>query len=194
MRSRIHEAALRVVHRKGLVSMSMGDLIAESGLSAGAIYVYYRSKDDIVEAVAAEVLGGRVADIARLGDLDPLPEPAEVVGLFLRTLPTELVDFGLLLEVWAYAARSGRLHSYTAAAYDGLRGAFRDYLAAYAARAGVPTDAASDWGWRTAPVLMSLCQAGIAQRSMIGPDRIEVLLEALASVRFVLPETVDSPG
>ena len=44
-RSEIARAALRCFARKGFDATSMADIIAESGLSAGAIYGHYKSKN-----------------------------------------------------------------------------------------------------------------------------------------------------
>ena len=48
----ILDAALRAFSRKGFQATSMAEIIAESGMSAGAIYRYFASKADIVRGVA----------------------------------------------------------------------------------------------------------------------------------------------
>ena len=40
--------------RRGLHGTTMQDIVAESGLSAGAIYTYFDSKDSIIAAIAAD--------------------------------------------------------------------------------------------------------------------------------------------
>src|SRR5512133_1186992 len=49
-RQQIIEAAYRCFARKGFHQTSMRDIYAEAGLSPGAIYHYFESKDDIIEA------------------------------------------------------------------------------------------------------------------------------------------------
>ncbi len=54
-RQQILAAALRCFARKGFHETSMSEIIAESGLSAGAIYGHFTGKSDLVADAAAEV-------------------------------------------------------------------------------------------------------------------------------------------
>src|SRR4051794_36983611 len=47
VRARIVDAALRVFAEKGYHAATMQDVVRRSGLSVGAIYTYFRSKDDL---------------------------------------------------------------------------------------------------------------------------------------------------
>lgn len=47
--TRIFDAALAIANQKGFKAMSMRDLSAASGLSMGALYCYFKSKDDLLE-------------------------------------------------------------------------------------------------------------------------------------------------
>ena len=51
-REQILSAAQRCFARKGFHATSMNDVFAEAGLSAGAVYSYFKSKDDIIVAMA----------------------------------------------------------------------------------------------------------------------------------------------
>ena len=51
----ILDAARRCFAEKGFHRASMADVIRESGLSAGAVYSYYSSKEELVAAVAKSV-------------------------------------------------------------------------------------------------------------------------------------------
>jgi AcrR family transcriptional regulator len=53
-RRQILDAAIDCFARRGFQRTSMEDIIRESELSAGAIYLYFRSKDDIIETLADE--------------------------------------------------------------------------------------------------------------------------------------------
>jgi TetR/AcrR family transcriptional repressor of uid operon len=48
-RQQILEAALNCFARKGLLRTTMKDICREAGVSAGAIYIYFASKEDIIE-------------------------------------------------------------------------------------------------------------------------------------------------
>ena len=53
-RRQILDAAVACFDRRGLHATTTDEIVAEAGLSAGAIYRYFDSKDAIIEAVAAE--------------------------------------------------------------------------------------------------------------------------------------------
>jgi len=50
----ILDAAAHCFAREGFCRTSMEDIVKESGLSPGAIYCYFRSKHEIVEAISAQ--------------------------------------------------------------------------------------------------------------------------------------------
>ena len=53
-RDQILSAARRCFLRDGFHATSMQDLFAEAGLSSGAVYRYFASKDDVIIAIAEE--------------------------------------------------------------------------------------------------------------------------------------------
>ncbi len=53
---RISEATLALSNQKGFSAMSMRDLSAASGLSMGALYSYFSSKDDLLDMIQQESL------------------------------------------------------------------------------------------------------------------------------------------
>ena len=52
-RDQVLRAAVRCVIRSGFQGLTMSEVIAESGLSAGAVYGYFASKDALLAALAA---------------------------------------------------------------------------------------------------------------------------------------------
>ncbi|WP_433160921.1 TetR/AcrR family transcriptional regulator [Kribbella sp. CA-247076] len=56
-RQQIVDAARRCVIEEGFHKTTMADVIRESGLSAGAVYGYFKSKEEIVAAIAEQALG-----------------------------------------------------------------------------------------------------------------------------------------
>lgn len=66
---KIFGAVLKISNRKGFKAMSMRDLSRESGLSMGALYTYFSSKDELLEmlqnqrrSISERILRGRVAE------------------------------------------------------------------------------------------------------------------------------------
>lgn len=64
-RAQMVPAAVRCFERQGFHATSVADIVAESGLSAGSVYQYVRSKDEIIAAVSEAALAG--ADRLGLG-------------------------------------------------------------------------------------------------------------------------------
>jgi AcrR family transcriptional regulator len=54
-RTQIIEAALACFTRKGYNNTTMDDIVAESGLSKGSLYWYFKSKDELFEAAMLSV-------------------------------------------------------------------------------------------------------------------------------------------
>jgi AcrR family transcriptional regulator len=79
-RRQILDAARRCFVRNGFHATSMQDVLAEANLSAGAVYRYFRGKDEIIAAIAGEV----VAEVA--GALVVSSELEELVGICTRVL------------------------------------------------------------------------------------------------------------
>lgn len=57
-KSQILNAAQQVFTRKGLDSARMDDIAEETGLSKGAIYLYFKSKDELIIAILDKVFQG----------------------------------------------------------------------------------------------------------------------------------------
>lgn len=107
-RQQILDAARRCFIRNGFHATTMQDVFRESGLSAGAVYGYFKSKKELIAAIAAVNLGvaGDVFD--DLDETDP-PPLGELIGTFTHRLwerngETDLAK--LVGQVWAEAIRS----------------------------------------------------------------------------------------
>ena len=100
-RQQIVDAARARFATHGFARTSMADIVAESGLSNGAIYRYFTSKDEIVVAVCEQ-------------GTEALPKAltAEAVAGFLehiRTLARESDHARLVAQIYAEAALSPQL-------------------------------------------------------------------------------------
>lgn len=88
-RQQIRAAAARCFARKGIQATTMREIFAEAGLSAGAVYNYYRTKDDLIAdgitASTAESAEAITAAAAVLS-LD------DVIGQFLADLKAAASD------------------------------------------------------------------------------------------------------
>lgn len=168
-RRRIVDAAVAVLIRKGLGGMSMGEVIAESGLSAGAIYGYFSGKDELVLAVGQTVLGSRGQLLAEYAAERPVPAPAEVLRRFLGALPSELIESGAVLQLWGEAGQRPELREKAVEILDALQDAMRRYLEAWLVHGEGREAAEAETAARAAaPAVLSLVQGYVAQSTLRG--------------------------
>jgi len=131
-RRQILSAALRCFAREGFHRTTMQDIFREAELSPGAVYSYFKGKDELILAIVVEMMsfvGGAVAVFA-----EPLPEgrlrrPGEaleqMVGLFGE------FELGTVVErarIFPYLAgeqqRNPQLNSAVRAGLENLRSGF----------------------------------------------------------------------
>jgi AcrR family transcriptional regulator len=155
-RRQILDAALVCFSRRGFHQTSMQEIFDESGLSSGALYRYFKSKEEIVEAIAAETLGG-FADALESGEPGP---PEEVLARLLDAIDAvELRDqrLRLALQVWGEAMVNPRLGAFVRQVIDRLRERIAGELSGRGAE-------------RTAWVLIALAQGSVVQRDLYRED------------------------
>ncbi|RAY12032.1 TetR/AcrR family transcriptional regulator [Actinomadura craniellae] len=105
-RQQILDAARACFTRKGFYETSMQDIFQESGLSAGAVYRYFKSKNDLILAIAAQnqPLVARIID--DLADAAEPPPLDEIMAALARKVISLLGDDGALRvapQGWAAA-------------------------------------------------------------------------------------------
>jgi AcrR family transcriptional regulator len=80
---RIFEAALTISNRKGFAAMSMRDLSAETGLSLGALYAYFSSKDELLAML--QETGRTITRRVLAAALRNVTDPPEKLRTAVRT-------------------------------------------------------------------------------------------------------------
>lgn len=187
-RRQILDGASRCFTRNGFHATSMQDVLRETGLSAGAVYRYFRSKEELIGAIAEEAfatIGGAFADAAHD---DPPPLPDVVLGRVLRQVyagPADLADGDrtnyprLIIQVWAETLRNEQLAATLNEGYANLRadwiGLVESYQKAGTMRSDVPAD-------HVARTLIGIVQGFIAQQALFGNIGVEVLEDGLRGV------------
>ena len=178
---RIIDAALIAFRRKGFQATSMAEIIAESGLSAGAIYGYFPSKAEIVQAVATRIVGARILDLDNLARLDQMPEP----GVMIRTLLQGLIDSlglpSILLQVWGEAVTDARMRELCVGIFTSLRDAVTLYIVRWQQSAhGLSEQDAQRVAREQAPLFISVVNGFVVQDSLVGDfDRDAYLAKTL---------------
>jgi AcrR family transcriptional regulator len=83
---RILEGALRALGRRGLRKLSMSDVCEEVGVSRGTLYRYFKSKQEILDAIGNHVEAEFRADLdaATDGQPDPSERVHAALGAIMR--------------------------------------------------------------------------------------------------------------
>ncbi len=117
-REQILEAAVACFARQGYRATSMEDIVRESGLSVGAIYTYFPSKEDLFLTLADQRMAQAVEYLRVLFDSPgPIQDKlSQAVDFFFHQLETELVPYARVsFEFWSEAPRFARLRERHAA-------------------------------------------------------------------------------
>jgi TetR/AcrR family transcriptional regulator, transcriptional repressor of aconitase len=181
-REQILAAASRVFRRNGFHATSMHDLFAEAQLSSGAVYRYFRSKDEMVLAIAEDSIRAVIALMGSVGG----DRGGRSVGEALAAATTLVREkdeknglAGLGIQVWGEALRNPELReSFTgmlAAIKSEIAETVRQDQAAGRLPAGVPPE-------DLAGVLMSILAGFILQLAMFGPEETVGFPDALRAL------------
>lgn len=189
-RAQILDAALEVFARQGFHEARMDDIAQASGLSKGALYLYYKSKDAIIGALLTSIFNiamrssltvehedGPVRD--RL--LEVTERFAGEIDRFSRAMP-------VMLEFYAIAARDRTVRKYLGEIMDEYAALVAHHLAQGIERgefrAGDPHDLA---------VGLIAIWEGMALLWAMSPERIQWREQATLAVKTFLDGLATSP-
>jgi len=182
-REQVLEAARACLQEHGLEAVSMEMIIARSGLSTGAVYGYFKGKDDIISAVVTEgtaAMGRQLVPVLKDPEPPPLPELMEQL---LRTI----ADFGqdkhdgidrllVALHGWSHSQSDPGLQAATRAAYrtqrELLAGTVRRWQAAGTLGPGADPDSMAE-------LLQTVILGFVAQRALAGDADVQAHASAL---------------
>ena len=175
-REQILAAATVCFARQGYHATSMDDVVRQSGLSVGAIYTYFASKEELFLA-----LSDRRAEqtLSYLNELfrkpGPMPDKSrEAVDYFFRMLSDELLPLArVTVEFMAEAAKSERIQQRQQQRCESIRQFLHWLLSDAQARGEVRSDVDID----ASVELMMALNEGILLLSVAGLRKVD--LEAL---------------
>lgn len=168
-RQHILDAARACFSRKGFHAASMLDLQAEAGVSAGAIYVYFPSKDDIIEAITEENLRRVVVALTEVLERDPAPSLAAAITDVLKVVDAVAIGptRGIAFDVWGESSRNETIGAMAREHLGAVRALFVE-LARRAIKSGeLPQGAGAA---KTGAVLFSLCIFGYYGQRLVMDD------------------------
>jgi AcrR family transcriptional regulator len=140
-RSQILDAAIACFARQGFHRATMQDIVVESRLSPGAIYNYFGSKDEIIEAIADERHARERACIAAARrESNVVDALTHLRDAFFSRLddPAERRRRRVSIQLWAEAQRNPKIRALVRRGIDRPRTLLRGLIARGQRRNDIP--------------------------------------------------------
>lgn len=169
-RAEIVEAAVRAFREGGFQKTSMADIIAEAGMSAGAIYNHYSSKADIIHDVASRVIAHRVVDVEQFAASEPMEPPARLVRILMAGMIREIGSPGIMVQLWGESVSDPDIAALVTSVLERIRGVYTDYITLWHQREhGATPEEAVLIAAAQVPVFLGAAQGYIVQKALV-PD------------------------
>lgn len=178
-RDEIAVAALRCLERKGVARTSIADIVAESGLSAGAIYSHFTNKAELARYVASEYLVVRLDALEADAAEGVVRTPRELVALLLGVFADEGLPAKVVLQFWAEATVDDDMRPTLLTTVARLRGSLTAALTPWSRSAGEDAGGRAD---AAAGAVMALAQGYIANVALFGERDPSEYLDAVGTV------------
>jgi len=182
-REQILAAARRCFLRDGFHATSMQDLFAEAGLSSGAVYSYFASKDDVIAAIAEENIRGVTEMIQAIATQRPARPVGAVLADVMEMVRAKDTQDGLgklTVIVWSEAARNPALAARFTALIMQVRASLAEVIGQ--SRGSLPADVSADV---LAATLLSVVPGYLLQLALLGSAAVDGVPDA---VRALWPE------
>ena len=174
-RRQILDAALACFAREGFHRTTMQDIFREAGLSPGAVYSYFRGKDEIVDAITGEAMRfAEQAGATMRERIDTMTLADAVVGL---ARGFEQMDVGSVAsrtrmapQLWVEAQRNPIVRERAGAGIGGAVAALTEVARAAQRRGELDPSLDPE---SAARVAISIFQGLLIQRSIFG-DEVDV--------------------
>lgn len=169
-REEIIDATVRCVAREGFHKTTMAAVIAQSGLSAGAVYGYFKGKNELIRATAERTVGTFAGTLHAVATG---PGPVTVAGAFEDLLEAvEMVAAQqdgafpkLALQAWSEALRDDQVAQIVRAQFESMRAGWREVLERISRDGGLPADTDLD---TMTQVVAGMLPGYVLQRLMLG--------------------------
>lgn len=181
-RRQILDGALRCFTHKGFHTSSMQDVLAEIGLSAGAVYRYFSGKEEIIQALAEETLtdfARRMTTHAEHDEALPFEDLVLHLPVVLSEVAMSPEAAGMMLQIWTEAPRSPGLAAIANQGFDAIVDVLTHIVRVYQDRGELTTDVpATD----IARVIISALQGYVLQRAIFQPSDLAAFQTAFAAL------------
>jgi AcrR family transcriptional regulator len=164
-RQQVIDAAVACFAREGFHLTTMQDIVRESGLSPGAIYSYFKSKEEIIEAIADE---RHARERALIATASAQPNAGAVLRALAQGFFGTLQDAEgrtqrrINMQIWAEALINPQLHTMVREGIDEPRLKLAGLIAEAQERGELPPHLVPD---ALARVMIALFQGFVLQQA-----------------------------
>jgi AcrR family transcriptional regulator len=184
-KNQILEAAIQVFSRRGFHQARMDEVAEEAGLSKGALYLYYKSKDAIIAALLKFFFAQELKKLRAYVGTENEGSISEQLLSMTGQLAADMQWLSALLpiafEFYAVAARQKEVRQF-------LREHFGDYRQVLAAliQRGIDRGEFRVVDAETVAIALSALYEGLVLLWMVDPQAVQFEREGKASVRLLL--------
>jgi AcrR family transcriptional regulator len=168
----------------GFHATSMDDVVAATGMSTSAVYRYFASKDELIDATLDEALL-LVRDLfGQLLVREPLPTPRETLGALTEELHRRSAhpryDLSkIVIQGWAEALRRPELRERTRTFYLEAQAHLAELAQRWVGDGQLPADADPD---AVAALLLTLMPGLIVTHQLVAEFSADTLTRGLAAL------------
>jgi AcrR family transcriptional regulator len=178
-RQQILDAARACFERNGFHATSIQDVIAEAGLSVGAVYRYFKSKDELRVAIAEAAVGAVVGELTAIAQHEPALPLIEAMDQALDVAESQLQPDGaarLAIQVWAESLRDADMARFVSQTYTAIREQFVTIARRAQAAGELPSDVDPT---SVGAALFALMPGYLLQRVLVGSPDHETYLAGI---------------
>ena len=169
----------------------MPEIAAEAGVSAGAPYRYFASKEEIILAIAGDAFQLIFEPVRRLAEATAAPTVADLVAASVATIEQNTVtDAGggvvpveellrCVVQTWSEILRSEEVRDGAAEGFEGVRRSIAEALRRGQAAGAMPETVDADLAARA---VMGLLHGLLLQRVAFGGIETSGLAEGIRAV------------
>jgi AcrR family transcriptional regulator len=181
-RTQILDAARRCFLRDGFHSTSMQDLFAESGLSAGAVYRHFASKDEMILAIAEENMREVVTLVHTVATTRPRGSVGAVIADVLDLVSARSAEHDvarLAVLAWSEALRNPTLAGQFSTLLTQMRSDLAEVVREHQESGALPEEVTAE---SVAGALVCFLPGYILQTAMLDPTLVEGIGDAVRAL------------
>lgn len=182
-KNQILEAARETFAERGFHKTRMADIAEASGLSKGALYWYFESKDAIILSLLDKVFEPELLDLRSLLGHDSSPE--EKILVYAERAAEDIIKFlkwtPLVYEFMVLAFRRGKLKTIISTYYQSSKNLLENLF-----QQGFDSGDFQDCSAHEAAIAMGSIIEGTAMLWMYDPDGIDIKTQILSSTHILL--------